>query len=245
MLFNSIDFAVFLPIVFALYWFVCNKSIKLQNTLVLIASYVFYGWWDWRFLSLIFISSDVDYCCGRAIDRARNPLARGTLALIDGILGATLLYGRKPLLAFVWLFAFWAAGVFVFDAAERAGAFKPGLPFILRSPEWLACGLPTGASLRVPSLDRDLPGQAEPGETQLACYRRQPEGVSFPRFQALMYSLDVLLPVLQLNQTTYWRPNPAVPFGGASLNYYYVQTIVGWVLSLLAIAGFSGLVKSR
>lgn len=178
-------------------------------------------------------------------ERERNPLLRGTLALIDGILGATLLYGRKPLLAFVWLFAFWAAGVFVFDAAERAGAFKPGLPFILRSPEWLACGLPTGASLRVPSLDRDLPGQAEPGETQLACYRRQPEGVSFPRFQALMYSLDVLLPVLQLNQTSYWRPNPAVPLGSAALNYYYVQTIVGWVLSLLAIAGFSGLVKSR
>lgn len=67
MLFNSIDFAVFLPIVFALYWFVCNKSIKLQNTLVLIASYVFYGWWDWRFLSLILFSTLVDYCIGLAI----------------------------------------------------------------------------------------------------------------------------------------------------------------------------------
>lgn len=67
MLFNSIDFAVFLPIVFALYWFVCNKSIKLQNTLVLIASYVFYGWWDWRFLSLILFSTLIDYCIGLAI----------------------------------------------------------------------------------------------------------------------------------------------------------------------------------
>jgi len=60
MLFNSIDFAIFLPLVFILYWFVTNKSLKLQNVLLVIASYVFYGWWDWRFLSLIVFSSFVD-----------------------------------------------------------------------------------------------------------------------------------------------------------------------------------------
>jgi len=64
MLFNSIDFAIFLPIVFLLYWFVTNKSLKLQNLLIVVASYLFYGWWDWRFLSLILFSTLVDYYIG-------------------------------------------------------------------------------------------------------------------------------------------------------------------------------------
>ncbi len=61
MLFNSIDFAIFLPIVFILYWFTTNKHLNLQNFLIVVASYVFYGWWDWRFLSLIVFSTIVDY----------------------------------------------------------------------------------------------------------------------------------------------------------------------------------------
>jgi alginate O-acetyltransferase complex protein AlgI len=61
MLFNSLDFAIFLPIVFILYWFVTQKHLKLQNALIVVASYVFYGWWDWRFLSLILFSTVVDY----------------------------------------------------------------------------------------------------------------------------------------------------------------------------------------
>ena len=64
MLFNSLDFAVFLPIVFVLYWFVTQKNLKLQNALLVIASYVFYGWWDWRFLFLIVFSSLLDYSIG-------------------------------------------------------------------------------------------------------------------------------------------------------------------------------------
>jgi alginate O-acetyltransferase complex protein AlgI len=64
MLFNSLDFAIFLPVVFALYWFVTNRHLKLQNLLIVISSYVFYGWWDWRFLSLILFSTEVDYLVG-------------------------------------------------------------------------------------------------------------------------------------------------------------------------------------
>lgn len=64
MLFNSIDFAIFLPIVFFLYWVLVNKNLQLQNFLLLVASYVFYGWWDWRFLSLIAFSTLVDYSLG-------------------------------------------------------------------------------------------------------------------------------------------------------------------------------------
>lgn len=70
MLFNSIDFAVFLPIVFALYWALNKLGLKYQNMLVLIASYIFYGWWDWRFLSLIAFSTLVDYTVGNQMVKA-------------------------------------------------------------------------------------------------------------------------------------------------------------------------------
>ncbi|HEY9167860.1 MAG TPA: MBOAT family O-acyltransferase [Lutibacter sp.] len=64
MLFNSIDFAIFLPLVFVLYWFVTQQNLKLQNALIVLASYVFYGWWDVRFLALILFSTLVDFCVG-------------------------------------------------------------------------------------------------------------------------------------------------------------------------------------
>ena len=72
MLFNSIDFAMFLPTVFILYWVVTKKSLKLQNFLIVAASYLFYGWWDWRFLSLIFFSTIVDYTIGRKLKIEEN-----------------------------------------------------------------------------------------------------------------------------------------------------------------------------
>nr|WP_299554835.1 MBOAT family O-acyltransferase [Seonamhaeicola sp.] len=67
MVFNSLDFFIFLPIVFVFYWFVFKKSAKSQNVLILIASYFFYGCWDWRFLSLIFLSTLVDFFVGQRI----------------------------------------------------------------------------------------------------------------------------------------------------------------------------------
>ncbi|MCL4117181.1 UNVERIFIED_CONTAM: hypothetical protein GTU68_045237 [Idotea baltica] len=66
MFFNSLDFAVFFPVVFVLYWLVARNRIY-RNLLLLVASYVFYGWWDWRFLFLIFISSLVDFFVGQYI----------------------------------------------------------------------------------------------------------------------------------------------------------------------------------
>lgn len=61
MIFNSLAFAVFLPIIFILYWFVVGKNISWQNVLLLAASYVFYGWWDWHFLFLLIFSTSLDY----------------------------------------------------------------------------------------------------------------------------------------------------------------------------------------
>ena len=69
MLFNSIEFLLFLPIVFILYWFVFNKNLRVQNSVVLLSSYFFYGWWDYRFLSLIFLSTVVDYFIGLNIPK--------------------------------------------------------------------------------------------------------------------------------------------------------------------------------
>lgn len=79
MLFNSIDFAIFLPVVFIFYWFVTNKNVKLQNIFIVAASYFFYAWWDWRFLSLIIISTSVDYLVGRKLRNEQKLLKRKTL----------------------------------------------------------------------------------------------------------------------------------------------------------------------
>jgi len=79
MLFHSIDFAIFLPIVFVLYWFVFAKNLKAQNFFLLVASYVFYGWWDWKFLSLLFISTIVDYCIGIGLANQENENRRRLL----------------------------------------------------------------------------------------------------------------------------------------------------------------------
>jgi alginate O-acetyltransferase complex protein AlgI len=73
MLFNSINFALFLPIVFFLYWFVFKKSLKLQNYLLLGASYFFYACWDWRFLFLLIFSTLLDYFTGIKISEASKP----------------------------------------------------------------------------------------------------------------------------------------------------------------------------
>ncbi|TBN03598.1 MBOAT family protein [Hyunsoonleella flava] len=79
MLFNSIDFAIFLPIVFLLYWFVANRNLKLQNIVLVLASYIFYGWWDYRFLALIVFSSLVDYGIGLKLKKEEKLTTRKTL----------------------------------------------------------------------------------------------------------------------------------------------------------------------
>lgn len=83
MLFNSLDFAIFLPIVFILYWFVLGRNLKLQNFLIVVASYLFYGWWDWRFLSLILFSTLVDYFVGVYMSKWDNPFKRKILLWVS------------------------------------------------------------------------------------------------------------------------------------------------------------------
>lgn len=83
MIFNSIEFGIFFPLVFIIYWlFFSNKS-KPRNIFLIIVSYLFYGWWDWRFLSLIIISSVVDYALGQKIYKEDNQQKRKKLLLIS------------------------------------------------------------------------------------------------------------------------------------------------------------------
>ncbi len=92
MLFNSIDFAYFLPLVFGLYWLLAKRGLKLQNLFLVICSYVFYGWWDPRFLSLILISTLVDFWVGRSMEgqvdaRKRKRLLYVSIFVNLGFLG--------------------------------------------------------------------------------------------------------------------------------------------------------------
>ena len=72
MLFNSISFALFLPVVFFLYWFITNKNLRAQNFLLLSASYFFYACWDYRFLFLLIFSTFLDYFTGLKIATSTN-----------------------------------------------------------------------------------------------------------------------------------------------------------------------------
>jgi len=83
MLFNSLSFLIFLPIVFAIYWIIGTKKRKLQNLALLLASFYFYACWDWRFLFLLMFSICLDYYTGIKIDQAKMPTQRKMWMLIS------------------------------------------------------------------------------------------------------------------------------------------------------------------
>jgi alginate O-acetyltransferase complex protein AlgI len=91
MLFNSIEFLLFLPTIFILYWFVFNKNLKYQNSLILVSSYVFYGWWDYRFLSLVFLSTIVDYVIGLNISNQSSKKKQKLLLWVSVLFNLSVL----------------------------------------------------------------------------------------------------------------------------------------------------------
>ncbi len=104
MLFNSFEFALFLPIVFLLYWFVfdyalskCKHQLLLQNLFIVVASYIFYGWWDWRFLILIAITTILSFLSGIGIEKALTQRGKKAVMIANivvnlGILGVYKYY---------------------------------------------------------------------------------------------------------------------------------------------------------
>ena len=106
MLFNSIEFAVFLPLVFLLYWFVFNRNLKLQNLFVVVASYVFYGWWDWRFLLLIAFTSFCSWGSGLLIEKYKgSPKKAKTISVLNIMINLLILGVFKYYDFFVTSFA--------------------------------------------------------------------------------------------------------------------------------------------
>jgi D-alanyl-lipoteichoic acid acyltransferase DltB (MBOAT superfamily) len=78
--FNTLTFLIFFILFFQFYWLINNRlSTSLRNLFIIIASYIFYGWWDWRFLGLILISSIADYGIGILLEKKERPSARKKL----------------------------------------------------------------------------------------------------------------------------------------------------------------------
>ena len=104
MLFHSLTYAIFLPIVFLLYWFVfdyamrgCKRQLLWQNLLIVVASYIFYGWWDWRFLILIAITTILSFLSGIGIEKATTQRGKKAVMIANiivnlGILGVYKYY---------------------------------------------------------------------------------------------------------------------------------------------------------
>lgn len=115
MLFNSIDFAIFLPIIFILYWLVPSKKLILQNSLIVAASYIFYGWWDWRFLSLLIFSSVIDFSVGCRLAIENNKIKRKVLLWASIVVNLGLLgffkYYNFFLDNFISAFSFFGANI--------------------------------------------------------------------------------------------------------------------------------------
>ncbi|GGZ21001.1 O-acyltransferase [Echinicola pacifica] len=130
MLTTTLEFALFLPCVFFLYWFVFSKNLRLQNALILAASYLFYGWWDWRFLFLIALSSGVDFLVGILLNQAeekrtRNALLGLSITVNLGLLGFFKYYNFF-LDSFVSTFSFMGFGF----TADRLDIILPvGISF--------------------------------------------------------------------------------------------------------------------
>ncbi len=92
MLFNSFEFLIFLPTVFLLYWFVF-KPLKWQNLFIVVVSYIFYGWWDWRFLLLIAFTTAYSFYSGLAIEKHANHKKRRKWLCASSIIVNLLILG--------------------------------------------------------------------------------------------------------------------------------------------------------
>ena len=98
MLFNSFEYLIFLPIVFLLYWFVfdyalskCKHQLLLQNLFIVVASYIFYGWWDWRFLILIAITTVLSFLSGIGIEKAPTQRSKKAVMIANIIVNLSIL----------------------------------------------------------------------------------------------------------------------------------------------------------
>ncbi len=145
-------------------------------------------------------------------------------SILDPILGLTVRYGHQPLLAFAWLFGLLLIGSLVFGIAEKYDAIKPNDVRIMRAVEWTE--------------NMDKPDR-------IVHFHSHIRAQSYPRFNPFIYSADTLFPVVSLEMQSFWIPdeNHGI-FGRFARVYLWFHIAMGWFLSLVAVAGFSGLIRS-
>jgi len=115
---------------------------------------------------------------------------------------------------------------------------------VLRAPEWVACHPDYGSdALPKPAGGPEKRFKPEHG-AQLKCFLKQPEAASYPQFNAFTYSADTLLPIVAMEMQEFWIPDDSSPLGYWARWFLWFQIAMGWALSLLAVAGFSGLIKT-
>ncbi len=181
--------------------------------------------------------------------RVRPPL-RPFHWLGDVVLAVTVRCRRAPTPAFAWLLGLWTVGAGPFHAAALHDAVKPDSTVVLRADEWAmraherrpADDLSWVAPTEV-AAGRD--GRRAFDKTQLARFLDRPEAGSYPLFNALIHSAEALLPVAGIEMQSCWFPNETAERAWAApvRRYLRLHIALGWGLSLLAVAGFSGLVK--
>lgn len=113
MLFNSLDFALFLPIVFILYWFVTKRCLNIQNLLIVVASYFFYACWDYRFLGLIILSTVIDFVVANQLKKQEKVKQRKLLLAISLVFNLGMLAVFKYYNFFIesWIDTWKALGI--------------------------------------------------------------------------------------------------------------------------------------
>lgn len=104
MTFASIEYLIFLPVVFLLYWIVCRKNKNLQNGLIVLASLFFYGFWDCRFLGLLLVTAFSTFFAGLWMNRVTNDRKRWWISLGTILLNLGILFGFKYYNFFVQAF---------------------------------------------------------------------------------------------------------------------------------------------
>jgi len=140
---------------------------------------------------------------------------------------------KRNILCYFWHYAMclWefllrtVFGWIVFGMADWTNQIKPNNAFVLRAHEWTGCAL------------------AEIEVSQRECFEKRAEGFSYPKFAAYTYSIDTLVPLVSLEMQEYWIPDENHPYGRAARYYLWIHIGLGWFLSVLALAGVSGLVR--
>lgn len=90
MLFNSLEYLIFLPVTFIIYWSL-NKTLNIQNLFILIVSYIFYGWWDKTFLLLIAFTTLCSYFSGILIEKSTQSPPKKTFLIANIIINIAIL----------------------------------------------------------------------------------------------------------------------------------------------------------